>query len=41
MLAGRHPTPIRDGEREPGHLHKSSIARSSGRRGIGVNKGSW
>jgi len=41
MLGGRHLTPIRDGEREPGHLHKSSIARSSGRRGIGVNKGSW
>ena len=39
MLGGRHLTPIRDGEREPGHLHESSIARSSGRRGIRVQRG--
>jgi hypothetical protein len=41
MLRGRHLTPIRDGERKPGHLHGSSIARSLGRRGATMEARGW
>lgn len=32
VLRKSHLTPISEGERESGHLHESSIARSSGQR---------